>query len=290
MNMNNKDVMDDNKETQANETNETSPFTPDEATTGSAPEAVTTAEVTERNPRTGLKVAIGGALVLAVAALAWFTLMNDQNRDTMNTQDGASMASAPDLESVPDVVATVNGVEISGDDYRGAYAQAYQLATQQGLSPEDSAVAASLQEQSLDVLINTQLLLNAAAEAGVEVSDEAVATEVDTFTAQVGGEAALAEALTNAGITMDTFEANIREQLTIDAYFETLPEFQAQAEVTEEMVEARYNEIAATGTELPPLTEVSAAIEAQLTNEAQQTVVESIISDLRTNAAIEINL
>ncbi len=239
----------------------------------------------QSSSKQGGKIALAIVFLLIVGGLVWAGMQQRDNSAVVSGDDinFDSNAPAPDFDDVPDVVATVNGTELNKADYVQAYNQAQQTVQQQGVPANEAAV----QTQALDVLINTELLVQAANDAGVTVSEEAVDAELASFTEQFGGEEGLTTALADAGIDQETLTASVREQLLVENYLATTPELSEEVAITDEAIQARYDEVAAQGVEgLPSLEEVAPQIEAQLAAEAEQTATQSLIERLRAAADI----
>ncbi len=142
------------------------------------------------------------------------------------------MPQQPQPPDVPDVVATVNGEEISGEDFQEAFMQFSQMMMMQGQQP--------LSEQEvLDQLINTRILEIRAEEAGIEVPDEDVQEQLDELAEQFGGQEQLAQLLQQQGIDPDELEDMIRQDLRNAAFRDQV----ADVEVTDEEVQEMYEEL-----------------------------------------------
>ena len=82
---------------------------------------------------------------------------------------GAEQAAEPDLEGIPDVVAEVNGQEVTKDDFVLLYEAQFQQAAMQaaqtgGEQPDEDA----LKEQTADDLVDTELLTQEAESRGID--------------------------------------------------------------------------------------------------------------------------
>src|SRR5690606_24713820 len=147
-------------------------------------------EVTTENKSkgNGLMIAVVIAIVAALAIGGYFFYKNNMGD---NAAEGA--------------VATVDGVEITRADHDRRAAQLTNVYTSQGIDTSSAEAANAIREQALTTLINRQLVLNAATEAGTTVSDDTVETEYQTLVSSMGGEANLSAAITATGVSLDQF-------------------------------------------------------------------------------------
>ena len=134
----------------------------------------------------------------------------------------APAAGEPDLEGIPDVVAEVNGEEVTKDEfvpiYESQYAQAAQQAQTTGQAPDEEA----LKKQTVDNLVDTELLAQEAESRGIEVSDEDVDAELADIAEQ--NQMASAEELLAAVVEQGVTEEQALEQVETQLMVEQLVE------------------------------------------------------------------
>ncbi len=136
-------------------------------------------------------------------------------------EEPAAGAVNPLLAKAPgDMIARVEGVDIT----RAAVEQETQnLMLQFGgkISPDQAdRMLPMLQRQALENLINRQLLQQAAAQAGVEVTPEAVDERIAKISEQFTSPEVLKERLTAAGVSEESFRRQITEALKIEKLLE----------------------------------------------------------------------
>lgn len=257
-------------------------------TAQSAPEAASSAPVTQATPGKGGKIAVALVLLIIVSGLVYAFMQQSGTEEQSATAplsfDGST--PTPTFDEVPEVVATVNGEDITKDDYVTAYQQSYQTAVQQGADVSDPAVLDNIRSQTLDVLINTALIVQAANDTGVTVDADMVAEERAALIAQFGGEEGFAQALKTSGVTEAVLEDSIREQLLVEAYITGAVDAASAPTITDEAVQARYEEVAATVSDLPPLEEVRDQIVQQLEIEQQDVATQALVEELRAEASV----
>ena len=156
----------------------------------------------------------------------------------------------------------------------------------------DGLTEEEIEEKALDGIINQTLLLNAARQSGLIVSNEAVQEYIDDLSTQLGGEEVLLEQLEMLGVTYETFENTVQQELLKEEYVVSVVGVDV-IDPTPEEVEEQYNELAdltAEGQELPTLESVYDALEQSIKNERFQIAQQDILSELKEDADIDINL
>lgn len=252
-----------------------------------AAESTATAEITPTSakPATG-KVALFAIVVAVVGVVAWLMLQEKDNSLELQMSDEAPVSQ---FASLPQIVATVNGTEVSREEYEDSYMRAYQNATQLGFDMTASEVLVTLENQALDILVNTELLMQAATEANVVISEETVDSQLNALMTQNGGEEAMTAVLAEAELTLEDVRSDISHQLMIEGYLSGRTEMQEEFVVSETEMQARYDEIVASAdSELPPFADVAAQIEAQLVSEHDEEILLEIIDGLRDQADINV--
>ncbi len=134
----------------------------------------------------------------------------------------------PALPDVPDVVATVDGEPISGEEFETTFEQFAQAMQMQGQAANPSEV--------LDMLIGRKILENLVNEAGVTVSDEDVDARLDEIREQLPSPDFLDQILAMQGMTVDDLREDLRFDVQVQQYLETI-------EVDDGELQARYEEL-----------------------------------------------
>lgn len=186
-----------------------------------------------------------------------------------------------------DVAAVVNGGKILESEVQENVDMMTKSATLQGVDVTDPAVASEIRSQALENLINNELLIGAAQEAGLTANEAAVQTAYESLVTEVGGEEELKTRMETVGLTADTLMGNITDRLVVDQYIEKETDIEILT-VSDEEITAYINSITTEGVTLPPLEEIKPQIEATLLAQKQQEVVDALIAKLRSEATIEI--
>ncbi|TNC16670.1 peptidylprolyl isomerase [Georgenia sp. 311] len=206
--------------------------------------------------------------------------------------DAMPTAPEPDLEGLPDVVAVVDGVEITREEFEQVYASQLQQAFMQSQMTGQEVDQDQLKQQTAEGLVDTQLLLAEAEARSIAPTDEEVNAAAEELAASSGLGSAdeLFSMLEQQGLGREEAMDELRlqtsvEQLVADEAGEFTP--------ADEDIQALYDEAAGQageGGELPPLEEVRPQIEAQLQQQHESEVVQALLEQLRADADITYNL
>src|SRR6478736_6924844 len=147
------------------------------------------------------------ALAVGLAACSGETDENaeGQNDQTEPQTEEAEIAET-NFDDIPDVVATINGVDLLKDDFVVEYNNAKQQQVMMGGQgdPSSTEVDEQLKDQSVNFLVDTELLTQASNEADVEVTDEDVNEQLDQIKAmyQLESDEDLEEILSGQDLTV----------------------------------------------------------------------------------------
>lgn len=224
--------------------------------------------------------AIAGVIVLLMG-IGVLYVMEEQGR----VKTGV-FATVNELIKPMPAAAVVNGVKIPLSTYEKNRAQIEKNATTQGLTVTDEAVKTEITKQAIDVLVNTELLKQAAAKADIKVTQEQIDTRYGEIVTSLGGEEALKAKMIELGITDESLQSDIKGEILIQGYLSKAVDL-SKITVSEEDIKKVYDQANTPGAKLPPLAEVKADIEAQLKSTKEQELVNTQIETLRKDAKIE---
>ena len=209
--------------------------------------------------------------------------------------DGAAEGPQPDLDAIPDVVAEVNGEQVTKEEfvpiYRAAFQQAAAQAQMGGEAPDEEA----LRKETADNLVDTELLLQEAESRGLEVSDKAVDAELADLAEQNGMASAeeLLKAVEAQGVTADQARQQVETQALVEAL---VADEDGPIEPTDKELRTLYAQVkkqqAATGggQTIPPFAQVRDQLAEQATSQEVGKVATALVEDLRKDADITVNL
>lgn len=242
----------------------------------------------------------------AVAAAALFTLTacgggggSDAQADKADkSEEPTSQESSdggPDLSGIPDVVAEVNGEEVTKDEFVAVYETQFQQAAMQAQAGGEQPDEAALKEQTANNLVDTELLAQEAESRGISVSDEDVDAELESLAKdnQLGSVDELVAALDKQGVTEDQARSQVEIQLTVE---QLVDDESGSAEPTEKELRTLYAQAkeqalaSEQGQKIPPFAEVRDQLEQQAKSEEVGTVAQKLVDELRKDADITINL
>src|SRR5699024_5173156 len=159
------------------------------------------------------------------AAVAAFSLAacggdgDDAKDDAAQTeqQDGQAMPE-PDLDNIPDVVAEVNGEDISGEEFSKNYeSQFQQLAIQSQMTGEEPAQDDHMQ-QAVYVMINSELLVFEDADESYTASENDMDEYLDDMGEENGMDSYddLMEEVENQGLDEDQIRQDVHNEVLME--------------------------------------------------------------------------
>ena len=218
--------------------------------------------------------------------------------------DGGGAAGDPqaqqpqeaDVSDVPEVVATVNGTEITKDDFVQTYQSQYQqMAMQQqagGQAPDEKQLKTQVAEQ----LVNNELLRQGAEDAGIKATDKDIDTTLDEIAKQsgLGSGDEVVSALEQQGISAEQVRQDAASQFAITTFIEQEADI---AEPSDEELKAQYDAMveqqsAAGGSaeEVPSFEEMKDQLAQQATMQQQNEAATEIAGKLRESGDVTINV
>lgn len=187
-------------------------------------------------------------------------------------------------------VATVNGVEITQAEYKVSLGQLTQMAGSQGANVADAEIIKTLSDQTIETLVNGELLLQAAVASGKTATTEQIDARFAEIVEGLGGEEQMTAKMAEFGVTKESLLKDIKNEILIQAYFDEKKIGAQHITVTDEEIAALYNEAGGTAAGLPPIAEVKEVIEAQIKGDKEQVQIGDLIQELRVAAEIELHI
>lgn len=172
---------------------------------------------------------------------------------------------------------SVNGEEIKGDRYNPAYLQLKTMNTQFNQDVDND----QLKQQTIDMLVNQQLINQDASDKGIEVSDDEVQKEFDTIKKE--GAERLNTALEQFQLNEDQFKSMLRDNLITSQYLES--EFDIK--VTDKEVEDYYKQIKEQSEEIGKLEDLKDRIKQTLKEEKTNEQLQKRVDALKKDAKVE---
>lgn len=178
-------------------------------------------------------------------------------------------------------VVVVNGEEVNGAAYNAAYSLVKSMSAQYG---QDVSDLEAVQDQTIDYLVEQELIMQEAEDAGIEVSDEEVQEEVDAAK-ESGGEEGFQQSLEQLNLTEEQFAQQLRFDLATQQYMEE----EVDTEVTDEEVQEMYDRLSAQmgDQEMQDLDEIRDDVEQMVIQNKQQEAYTNKVDELKESAEIE---
>lgn len=209
---------------------------------------------------------------------------------------GSAGADGPDLDGIPDVVAEVNGEEVTKEDFVPFYEASFQQAAMQAQASGEDPDEEALKKQAVDDLVDTELLAQEAESRGIEISDQDVDDELAALAGQNGMKSAdeLLKAVEEQGLTEDQARSQIETQLLIE---QLVADETGPIEPTEKELRALYEQArkqqaqsGQSGQQFPAFDRVRSQLVEQAKAQESGRIAETLVTDLREDAEITINL
>ncbi|ASN07186.1 SurA N-terminal domain-containing protein [Virgibacillus necropolis] len=182
------------------------------------------------------------------------------------------------------VVTKINGEEIKGKQYNTSYAQTKTLMSQYG---QDVSDVKNVKEQTLNVIVEQELIKQEATNKGIEVTDEEVQKQFETIKEQNADQ--FSAVLEQYNLTEETYKDQLAFELTLQKYMKQ--EIKGK-EVTDEEVQKYYDKLkeqskGQEGQEVPKLEDVKDQIKGQLKQQQQQQQLQAKVEQLKKNAEVK---
>lgn len=251
--------------------------------------------------------------VVLAAALSLTACGGDDGEDSQSKEkktgeessqtegDGqAGQAPEPDLEGIPDVVAEVNGEEVSKDEFVTTYEMQYQQASMQAQMSGEAPDEDALKKQAADYLVDTKLLTQEAASRDIETSDKDVDAELTELAKQnqAGSVKELLAGLEEQGTSEEVVRAQLATQVTVERLVaDEIGDVEPSDKELRETYDAAVKQQKQAGKQggqqqqqIPPFAEVKEQLAEQATAEKQNQAAQEMVAELRKGADITVNL
>lgn len=245
------------------------------------------------------------SLAAAAAALTLAACGAEGEEDTkdeaaQSQQQGQEAMPEPDLEGIPDVVAEVDGEEISGDAFSKNYeAQFQQLSMQSQMTGEEPDQDA-IKKQALEMMINSELLVNEADEEGYTASDKDVDEYLSTMAEENGMDSsdALVKQFEEQGLDEERVREDIRKEVLMEQVIETVDSEEPSEDDLQEMYDTQVDQLETMNEqmeegqeqEVPSFEDMKPDLEEQAAQQKENEAVQAHLDGLREDAEIETHI
>ncbi len=143
----------------------------------------------------------------------------------------------------------------------------------------ESRLVNNFGKQTLDELINEQIILQAGQKKGIQVSEKEIADKITEIDKSLGGKISLTDALASQGLSLDEFRSQIRLQLTLEKLAGT--NFTASDQELTSYIDQNKGSMTATD---------EAGLKAEATNaiisQKRNTALRTLFSNLQSQAKV----
>ncbi|GGA66533.1 SurA N-terminal domain-containing protein [Ornithinibacillus halotolerans] len=242
-------------------------------------------------------------LIFIMAACSDNDSADGENSNTNDANNGEvgeqTEAPKPDLENIPDVVAEVNGEEISKEEFESVYQTQFQQVMMQAQFTGQEVDQDQLKGQIIDALIGQKLVLQEADNRGLEASEEAVNETIDSLVTQNGFETQdeLFDAFkVQAGMEKEEVLAEIEMQVKVE---KLIASESGDAEPTKEELQEVYDTYVAQleqvskedeEVEIPSFEEMEADLINHVKSQKESETYQKLVEKLQEDADITKNL
>ena len=244
-------------------------------------------------------VAAASLLVLSACGSSSDDASSDKDASASESSSASADAEAgsadgPDLSGIPDVVAEVNGEEVTKDEFVPLFEAAFQQATAEAQTNGQAPDEEQIKQQTADDLVSTELLTQEAGSRGLEVSDDEIDAELEEIAqqSQLASAEELLAAIAENGMTEDQARNQVEMQVLVEKLVE---DEDGSSTPTEKELRAIYDAAVKQasgqlGQKIPPYAQVRDQIAEQAKTEQVGKVAQALVEDLRKDADITINL
>ena len=247
--------------------------------------------------RTALGLVAATSMIVLSACGGSGDSSSDAEKDASASESPSASADAgtgPDLTGIPDVVAEVNGEEVTKEEFVPLYEAAFQQAAAQAQTSGQAPDEEQIKKQTADDLVSTELLAQEAESRGIEVSDDEVDAELESLAKQnqMGSADELLAAIEKNGMSADQARDQVETQVLVERLVEdedgsTTP---SDTELRAIYAKAKKQAAGQEGQKIPPYAQVKDQIAEQAKTEQVGKVAQALLEDLRRDADITINL
>ncbi|GIO24548.1 SurA N-terminal domain-containing protein [Oceanobacillus sp. J11TS1] len=231
-------------------------------------------------------------LLIVMMITMFLAACGNDDKDNNEQEEGSQQeeaAQAPEplefsdkeFKDEDETVVVVNGEEIQGNAYNTAYSVVKSIMHQSGQDTKDTE---ALQQETINFLVEQELITKEAAEAGVKVDDNEVEKELNAVK-ETNGEEQFAKTLEDIHLTEEQFKQQLKYNITTVQYMEEAFE----TEVTDEEVQEMYDGLKeqAGDQEIQELDEIRDQIENMIVQQKQQEQYAAKVNELKESAEIE---
>lgn len=205
----------------------------------------------------------------------------------------------PDLKGIPEVVAKVNGEEIPKKEFVTAYESQFQQAAMQAQMSGQKLDQDKMKDQTLNNLVGTELLVQEASDRGIEPSQKQMDKTLGEIAKQnqLKSTDKLMDALKKQGYSEKDVQAQLEKQVTVE---QLISAETGNVKISDQEIKDAYEKLKAQqekmgqsggqGGKLPSLEDARPQLEKQLKSQKEGQAAQGLVTELRKDAKVTINL
>ncbi|MBU9722105.1 MULTISPECIES: SurA N-terminal domain-containing protein [Bacillaceae] len=203
----------------------------------------------------------------------------------------------PDLDSIPDVVAVVNGDEITKEEFENVYVGQFQQASMEAMMYGQEFDQDDFKLQVIDALVGQELLVQEANSRDFDITQNDMDSLLEDLAAQYGFESKdeFLEVMEEQGTSEEELNSILETQVKIDKLIASeAGEFTTTDEELEETYDQMLTQYLELGGEedidLPTFEEMKPELEQQARMQHENDAYRRLVGELRENADVTINI
>jgi len=246
-------------------------------------------------------------IMMALGLVVVLAACNDDSEDnnengSKESQDeqasGQQEMPEPDLEGIPDVVAEVNGEEITGDEFESTYQGQFQQVAMQSQMTGQELDQDQLKQQVAESMVGTELIIQEANSRDYSASEREVDDTLSELAEQAGMDSTdeVMSTLEEQGMNEDEIMSQLETQVKVD---KLIAEESGDTEPTEEELQEAYDQYKAQQeqasgdgeeADIPSFDDMKSDLKTQLTRQKEIKAQQTLIDQLREDSDVTINL
>lgn len=184
-----------------------------------------------------------------------------------------------------DIAAIVNDEAILKQELDDSVENMKMTYIQQGIDIEQDGKLEEIQNQVLDQLINTKLVMQEVQKTGYEPTQEEVNDQIDQITSQFKTKEEMDAILEANNLTLDELKSQISDDLKVQKF---IAENTTQTEPTEEELKELYDQYSQQNGDFPDYEELKEQLKQEVVAQKEQQQLMDLIEELRDQSEIEI--
>lgn len=223
----------------------------------------------------------------------------EEQEEPAEGSEAAPEMPEPDLEGIPDVVAEVNGEEISREEFETTYQGQFQQASMQSQMTGQEVDQDQLKGQVAESMIGSELLVQEANNSDYDASEEEIDKTLDELVEmnQLESQDEFMTAMEEQGMAEEELMSQLELQVKVD---KLIADEAGDMEPTEEELQELYDQFSAQQeqmggedgeeAEVPSFEEMKPDLEQQLKNQKEAEASQTLVEKLREDADVTNNL